>query len=268
MGFLDAPQSVAETKEDIIDKLPAEYKTESHPVLDALASSLLSMLKYYEEESDYAVSQSNILYATDQYLDSIGNALSIPRIRDELNKQYRDRILSKDVGITPTKILEIVNSILSDYTDAKAQYSECGDQLFLNNGNSNWHSFLCNRPALCSPYYPDRLYPSIGETYNRPQSEPGGAILFNGSGGRIFLLRVPQIFDSNIVRALITDGNNSTSIESSNGFFVTDSGTYGHSYASFGAKNASLLMQTIANTINKNKPQGVRWVLLSDERLA
>ena len=261
---------------DVLAVLPAEYDTDDHPVLDALAKGLLAMLREHGRRADYAAAQADVTRATDIYLDGLGNDRTSPRAAGEPDYEYRLRTCAWKEIATPTAIIATANAILAPHTTAQPQlFESILDRWYVHDGTDGdggpaaYTAFVGDGLSNVAPSYPDRLYRddiAANEGFVRPQSSPGGAIVFEDGNGRMFVLRIPELNDTDSPRSFaFADG-----ATDSEGFFVSD-GTGGPSeglaFVSNNYRTADETYQAIANSVQQIKGHGVRFLLLVDRKL-
>ena len=228
------PASAVPATGDAIAVLPAQYKTDSHPVLDALAAGLRGMLLKHEEWSDSLVEKSDALTAEGAFLDEIGQDLGTSRSSGELDGAYRDRALGASEVATPAVLIALANSILVPYSVEVQMCESILDAWYVSNGTANWGAYIGDGIVEISPQYFDRLYfddaDENGGVY-RHNAEPGGALTFGDTCGRYFLMRVPAL-------------------------------------TSLSDEAAMSVYQTIVSAVSRAKGHGVRFALLVDGKIA
>ena len=254
-----------QTVDDLIEILPKFMKpSDPPPVRDAILAGLVAMFLTYQFRSDYAVAQSDILRATDFYLDGLASDRNYVRQLFEGDEDFRTRILSIPGLVTPTAIIETVKVLLASYSVIEPQILEASlDRWFATDGLASFHSFIGT-----SPDYPDRLYPSDLDRngVERPNSEPGGSWVFSDELGRYFVLRVPQIpgtenqhmFISTGKGSFVADGSNTSSQETTD----TDA-----SFAFSIRQSALDVYNQIVTAVERIKGHSIRWLLFADPNL-
>ena len=190
---------------DVVAAYPRQYRTDEHPVLDAAAEALAAMHSMYQDASDNAAAQSDILRATGIYLDGLAEDRGVARASGESDDAYRARTIAWKSVVTPSAILGIVNTILASYGVGKVAqlFESILDRWFVEDGTTDWCCPICTSDTLIGPSYPNRLYPDdalLNDGQFRPQSDPGEALTFAYDEGRMFVLRVPA--DAGIVDEL------------------------------------------------------------------
>lgn len=264
---------VVRNAQDVVDVLPEEYRTDSHPVLDALIAGLLGMLVEHQRRADYAAAQSDVTRATDEYLDGLAGDRGSQRATGELNADYRDRTTSWQEIATPDAIVATINSILDDVTTSEAQVCESVlDRWYVTDGTDGaggdpeFYSFVGDGLTEMCPSYPDRLYEddqTANGGYVRPQSSPGGALVFSDGFGRMLFVRVPQLNDVDSPCSYASDG---TPVDEP-GMYVADGTGGGLAYVSNDYLTADETYQAIVDAVQRIKGHGVRFKLLVDRKL-
>lgn len=183
------------TDDEIQKLLPAYIRqSDDAPIRDALTAALRIMAGAYQDVVSYAAQQSDIIYATDTFLESKGNEKGIPKHANEDIEAYRTRILGLQACVTPEAICAAVDAIIAPLT---CSYIEPDlDQFFAgpDTDDANWACFVD-----VSPQYFDRLYAdgyiwaaqfglSKPHTSNLP---PAG--YYDNQDGRFFVLFVPDL---------------------------------------------------------------------------
>lgn len=265
---------VARDEDDLLTCLPAEYRTDdSHPVLDALLAGLLGMLAEYQLRADYAAGQADITRATDVYLDGLAGDRDSHRAAGEMDRAYRARSIEWKEVVTPSAILAAVNAILAPLTTSQAQfYESILDRWYVTDGTDGsggdaaYNSFVGDGLSEICPRYPDRLYEDDeagNDGFLRPQSSPGGAVVFDDSYGRMFVLRVPELNDVDAPRVFASDGTPADEP----GMYVTDGSGAGLAFVSNDFLTADETYQALVDAVQRIKAHGIRFMLLVDRKL-
>lgn len=267
-----APDPAVESADDVLGIYPRQFKTDSHPVLDAINAAHAGVHEAYTDASDYAAQQSDVLSATGEYLDGILGDHGCQRASGELDEDYRARGLSWVGVVTPDAIMAAVNELLAPYSAVLAQYCESiADCWYVEDDTAAWGSFVADRATLVGPSYLDRLYPddaAANDGLYRPQSDPGEALVFTDDLGRCFLLRIPALADANGPTSYATDGTDDPMLTGSADMFVDDgAGTAEMTFASADYMIAEETYQAVINAVNRLKGSGMRWDLVVDSRL-
>lgn len=266
---LASPDPCVQSADDVLSVYPRDYRVPTeHPVIDAINAAHAGAHQSYTEASDYAAAQSDILTATGEYLDGILGDHGCIRAPGELDEDYRARGLAWVGVVSPVAVMGIVNAILAPYTTAQAQYCESiADRWYVEDGTAVWGSFVADCATLVGPSYLDRLYPddaAANDGVYRPQSDPGEPLIFTDDLGRCFLLRIPALSDANGPTAYATDGTGGDLAE----MFVEDgTATAEMTFASADYLLADETYQAIVNAVDRIKGQGIRWVIVVDDRL-
>ena len=229
------PVNAVTGPDDVLDVFPKDFQTEAHPVLDGLTTGLAGMHDEYQKRSDFISEQSDVLTATEGWLDGICEDLVVPRALSEGDDSLRARALAWRDPITPSSIIATVNEILAPHTDKLCQLSESIlDGWFVHDVQQPddntwpvWDSYVGDAGDELNPTYPDRMYTddtSANGGSVRLQSDPGCSRVFDGLG-RMFLLRIPSI------------------------------------------PAKQYLYQVVANAVQRIKGHGIRFALLVDESL-
>lgn len=265
-----APDLCVRDADDVVAVYPRAYRSDDHPVLDAHAEAVAAMHIAYQQASDYAAAQSDLLRATRVYLDGLAQDHGSVRAVGESDVDYRSRTVAWQNVATPTAILATVNAILAPYTAVLPQLCESIlDRYFVDDGTAVWCSPISESGTLNGPSYPDRLYQddaALNGGLYREQSDPGEALLFTDDGGREFLLRVPALNDANGPTAYAEDGSASFDI----GTFVEDDTAASGVEMTFSSSDyllADETYQAIINAVDRIKGHGIRWILVVDPRL-
>jgi len=187
---------------DVLAAYPRKFRTEVHPVLDAVVESHHAMHLTYQDASDYASKQSDILRASDEYLDGLAEDRGSVRAINEDDESYRERTIAWKSVVTPASILATVNAILSPFVGPCAQLFETIlDAWFVGDESCEWMCPVGPADTLNGPSYPIRLYPddaAINGGVFRPQSDPGEALVSSDDTKRMFVLRVPELDTSGV----------------------------------------------------------------------
>jgi len=248
------------TIEDVLDVMPTFVRESEHaPIRDAFAAAALEMFKAYQERMVYASAQSDTTKASNIYLDGLAKDHEIYRQLGETNASVRSRIFEAPDQVTPASIMAAVSAIVSPYTEILPQYCESElDCLFISDGTAVWDSFIG-----ANPMYLDRLHPEY-ETENggyvRPQSNPGGAWVFNDNNGRFFVIRVPVLEGADDEFAFIGDSDDDS-------FIFTGTGSSYDTFIYVDSLTSDELYDAIVAVVNGLKGQGIRWILYVDPEL-
>ncbi|WP_438029032.1 hypothetical protein [Sorangium sp. So ce233] len=230
---------------------------------DALVEAETAMFLAYQERADYAAAQSDPMRATGVYLAGHASDRGIYQQEGEGDEELRDRVFTVPDVVSPHAILGATNAILAPYTDKEAKlFESVTDRLFLGDGTTEWHSFLTDGTADLDPQYQDRRYEL------RDGAGPGGAWVFDDADGRYFVLRVPDI--SGITDALGYAYSGAQDPDDDAGLFMGDGSDVDGSSAGFlyqGSSDALSIYQAIANTVERIRGHGVRWLLIVDPKL-
>jgi hypothetical protein len=243
------------------------------PVTDALVEGLYQLVLAYQHEASYAAAQSDILRATDQYLDGLGQDRGYERAEGEKNEDFRSRVLNIPDLATGWAIRLVVNGILAAYTTSEAQVFDATlDRWFVavSSPTAIWRSFL-NR----NPEYPDRLYEQ-DEAENGaaiPNNEPKRPRLFSDALGRQFMVIVPDLAGLHDDPACIY----SSALQGGGGEDARLGGIAMHLGAGTGSVAAAFLVgstataetvyQAIVNAVERIRGHSVRWILMTDPSL-
>lgn len=299
----DPAEGVApvQSVDDVLAVYPASLKTsDPAPVRDALLGALAAILMRHQERAEYAVAQADRGRATGSYLDAAMGDQGVHRVRGELDEPYRARGLSVPDQVTRDAIVAAVEGVLADLAPGRARYYESIlDRFFVSDGTADWHSFIGE-----SPQYPDRLYPDDADSNggeSLPQSDPGGARVFDDTVGRHFVIRVPDLggLDQSLTlvyAGVVLDAGDAavpelggatppfagtlepgeiSPSEGGTGFFVADgtndSGSEADgTLASFVFQNttdALTTYQAIVGAVERIRGQSIRWTLEVDPTL-
>lgn len=261
-------------KADVRETLPdfAQGPEETAPVREAIVSLIAQTQLEWQYNSGYAAAQGDPTRATDEYLDGLGEDRDYKRLPNESNTDYRERIFGAQQIVSPKKIIDVVNNILSPFTNIQAQIFESVlDQLFINDGSvpTNYHAFITDAEVglPIDPFYPDRYYEEKG------YASPGGAWVFSNEG-RFFIIRVPQITDIQNEAAFIYDTSETPDVSSeylfvgdgSNDFFSEQNGYIGAFTQSL-TTTPQNIYDSIVSAVNAIKGHGIRWELMVDPTL-
>ena len=197
---LATPDPAVQTADDVLAVYPRQFRTDEHPVLDAINEAHAGIHRAYTGASDYAASQSDILRANGEYLDGLLGDHGCYRAPGERDDDYRARGFAWLGVVTPESMVAVINDLLALYTITLAQCCETiADRWYVEDGAADWGSFVNTYATLNGPSYPDRLYPgdaALNDGASRPQSDPGEPLIFLGDAGRQFFLRVPALNDA------------------------------------------------------------------------
>lgn len=250
---------------DVLKEFPREVRNaDVATVRDAIVAGITAMFQEFQDRAEYAALQSDIVTATDIYLEGLGDDHELPKLSGETETDYRTRILSTPELVTPTAIIDAVLNIIASYTPIQPQYMEASlDRWYVSAGDAVWHSFI-----EAGPQYQDRLYPDdvLTNGVERANSDPGYAWVFSDEVGRYFVLRIPNLSSSDTQHAFISTGS---------GSFINDgtnpSGSESNGLVAtfmFGPRQlATQLYAAIVGAIDKIKGHSIRWQLLVDSRL-
>lgn len=264
---------VVSTADDVLAVLPAEYRTDEHPVLDAVVAGLLGMLVEHQSRAEYAAQQGDVTRATAEYLDGLAGDRGSNRAPGELDDDYRGRTASWKEIATPNAIVALINEILAPVTAVEAQVCETIlDRWYVTDGTDGsggdpgFYSFVGDGLTEMCPNYPDRLYEddeTANGGYVRPQSSPGGALAFSDSYGRMLFVRVPELNDVDAPRVYASDGTP----PDEPGMYVTDGTGDGLAFVSNDYLTADETYQAIVDAVQRIKGHGIRFKLLVDRKL-
>jgi len=256
------------TDDDVKQLLPAFVRqSDDAPVRDAIAAALRVIVLEYGRRAERAAARVDVLRAEDDDLIGVGQDHDVFASDGESNDSLRSRILDVRALVTPTAIMAAVNSILAPHTSVLAQYGErVQDAWFVGDGTSDWHSFVWDSTSSMSPYYPDRFYEDDATENGgrfRPQSNPGGARVFNDVIGRLFYIRIPAL------SGLDDGGAFASGVDLLNGrFYVGDGSSADVSNAIRSVPaTARTVFDAIVSTVNRIKGHGIRWALFEDPKL-
>lgn len=263
-----APDLCVRDADDVLAVYPREYRTETHPVLDALAESHAAMHLAHQEASDYAAAQSDLLRATGAYLDGLVQDRAARRAEGESDEDCRSRVIAWQDTVTPAAILATVNAILAPYTTGQAQLCESIlDRWFVGDGTETWCAPVSDGLTILGPSYPDRLYQddaALNGGVYRPQSDPCEPLIFSDDDGREFLLRIPELNDVNGPTAYGYDDAETADV----GMFVDDgTAIVEMTFASPDYPLADETYRAVVAAVNRIKGHGIRWILVVDSRL-
>jgi hypothetical protein len=259
---------VVQSRDEVLAILPARYKSAiSAPIRDALADSLLALLKECQYRGSYAAAQRDIGRATGEYLDGQVEDYSRARAQNEQDEPLRTRVLSTTSGVSFDSIRDAVNLVLSPFTSIECQIIDgILDRWFLGRGGSrNWHSFMGKTPS-----YPSRLY-----QHDAPQNDgiakrgndPGGPRIFRDTVGRMFYVRVPDLTPLNSSRVLIYGPTVTQPQRRGGGWFLgSGASPVNTSFIGSGATALSVYI-AIKNTVQTLIGHSIRWVMVSDRKL-
>lgn len=263
-----SPPLVVRTREDVLAVLPARYKAAlSAPVRDALADSLLALLKECQYRGAYAAAQRDIGRAAGEYLDGQAEDRKTARAANEKDDALRSRTLNRSGGVTFTNIRDAINLILAPFTTVQCQIIDSVlDRWFIgSNPLRQWHSFLRRTPS-----YPSRLYEHDAAQNGgivKLGTDPGGARLFGGQVGRMFYVRVPHLAGLNSARVTVIGPTTDPLRASSLGWFLGGGSSAANtSFIQSGATALSVYL-AIKNTVQTLIGHSIRWVMVSDPKL-
>jgi hypothetical protein len=126
-------------------------------------------------------------------------------------------------------------------------------------------------PNYVERYFEDNVPQNTGGLFVEG-NKAGGARLGEGTHGREFLLRVPDL--AGLVDAKVTPGEGGDPAAHVNGFFLGD-GSYPLSHLSgslvlnalSGGQHAETVYEAVASTVNALVSHSVRWTLIADPKL-
>jgi hypothetical protein len=249
------------------------FRSLSRPVTDALVEAVLALLLEYQYRAGYAAAQADLLRATDEYLDGLGQDRGYERAEGEQNADFRERVLDIPDVATAWAVRVVVNGILALYTSSRAQVFETGlDRWFVgvSSASATWRSFL-NR----NPEYPTRLYeqdePENGVAL--PDNEPKRPRLFSDNLGRQFMVIVPDLaglHDS--PAALYSSAFQGSGVQDARlGDIAAHLGTGATStvaaFVTGSTATADTVYQAIVNAVEQIRGHGMRWILMTDPSL-
>lgn len=259
---------VVTSRDDVLAVLPVRYKNAlSAPIRDALADSLVALLKECQYRGAYAAAQRDIGRASGEYLDGQVEDYQGARSVDEQDDPLRSRVLNRSSGVTFDKISDAINLILAPFTSVQCQIIDSVlDRWFLGTGGMrNWHSFLG-----AAPNYPTRLYDSDAPQnggVTKPGTDPGGARIFGAPVGRMFYVRVPDLSALNSTHiSIYSQSSNPPQLRGNGWFLGGGSSPVNTSFVSSGATALSVYT-AIKNTVQTLIGQSIRWVMVSDPKL-
>jgi len=258
-----------QTAADVLAIYPRQFRTDGHPVLDAINEAHAGIHRAYTDASDYAAEMSDILRARAEYLDGLLGDHGCYRAPGELDDDYRARGFAWQGVVAPEAVVAVVDALLAPYTTTLAQCCESiADRYYVEDGSAVWGSFVNTSVTLNGPSYPDRLYPGDA-TLNggafRLQTDPGEPLIFLDDAGRQFFLRVPLLNDADGPTAYAEDG---TATSADVGLFVeTGTATVEMAFASRDYLLSDETYNAIIQSVNRIKGQGIRWEMVVDPRL-
>jgi hypothetical protein len=245
----------------------------SQPVTDGLVEALYWLILYWQHDAGYAASQADLLRATEEYLDGLGQDRGKERGEGETDLEYRARIIDIPDLVTGVAIRIVVNGILSAFTASECQVFEPAlDRWFVapSSAGATWRSFLERNPE-----YPDRLYEQDAAENGASiaNNEPKRARVFSDRIGRQFMVIVPDLTG-------LHDSPASLYSSAFQGTGAQDA-RYGDIAAHLGAgtsssvaafligstTTATTVYQSIVNAVNQIKGHSMRWILMTDPSL-
>lgn len=263
-----SPPLVVSTRDDVLSVLPSRYKQAlSATVRDALADSLLALLKQCQYQGGYAAAQRDVGRASGEYLDGQVEDRDAARAQGELDDPLRSRVLNQSGGVTFDNIAAAINAILAPFTSVKCQILDgVLDRWFLGGSSArNWHSFL-ERTAN----YPTRLYqhdaPQTGGVF-KLGADPGGARLFNGQVGRLFYVRVPDLTGLNSSAVYVYGQSPNPAQVRKQGWYLGGGSSPVNTTFISGGATALSVYTAIKNTVQTLIGHSIRWVMVSDPKL-
>ena len=250
-------------------------ESDSAPVRDAIKVAIVEMLLEYQRQSTQFALNHDEAFAEEVYLDGLGSDQDQFRQNDEVDADYRVRLLVAQLVVSPEAICVAVNSILEPHTAVRCKYFEQLDAWFVNNDvSAAWSCHIYDGDANTTPHYPDRLYPDDAAAnggYECEHRGPGGAVVFSDHYGRHFCLRVPSLeFLDAAVAAVFTYASDADVYASNNpeGFFVSDGTSASNStFVHDTADTESDVYQSIVNAVDRLKGHGIRWTMFADSQL-
>lgn len=268
----EAQPPAVRTAADVLALMRREVReSENAPVRDALIALTLGVLFEFQYRSDLAEQEADLLRATTVYLRELGTERGFSQLATESDADFRERMLDQLGVVTKDAIVAAVNALLSPFTATECVLLECSlDGLFINDGTDGdgnpaiWHSFIGATPS-----YPDRFFEGDEEQNDgvfRPNSDPGGARIFDGTR-RQFLLLVPDLTGfSDFVPFLWEDAADEESeafpaASEAIGWFLSDGSDpdIEGSYIYLGLASESSLYDGIVRTVNLLAGQSISW---------
>jgi hypothetical protein len=262
------------SQDDIRRQMPAwMVRALDQPVTDALVEALYWLILYYQHDAGYAAAQSDLLRATDEYLDGLGQDRQYERAENESNDDYRARILDIPDMVTGWAIRVAVNGILAPFTSSEAQVIDTAlDRWFIRSTSTPelWRAFI-NR----NPEYPTRLYEQdLAENgVAIEQNEPKRPRLFSDRLGRQFMVIVPDLGGLNDDPAAIYSsafqgaGAQDARFGDIAMHVGAGSSTLAATFLTGSTATAQSVYQAIVNAVNQIKGHSMRWILMSDPSL-
>jgi len=191
------------SNDDILAVLPAFMRqSDNAPIRDAIVAALEVMFETYQEAATWAAQQSDILTATGTSLVSKLEERGIFQNPGESDDELRLRGLGLRAVVTPAAICAAVNSLIAPLS---CSYLEPElDQVFFEDGDATWASFID-----VAPQYQDRLYPDDAASNGgvvKANVNPPPAGFFDTDAGRYFQLLAPDISQLDDALVLAYDG--------------------------------------------------------------
>lgn len=266
---------VVATSADVLAVLPAFVtESDSAPVRDGIAAGIREMLLEAQRRGEYASAQSTVLRATGIYLDGLGEDRDTPREQNELDPNYRARILLTPDLVTPNAILAAANAILAPFSAIQARYYEEIDQWYVHDATGAWDCFVYDKAGpYRTPTYPDRLYvddAAANDGFTVPGRRPRGAVVFDDEHGRLFWLLVPDVSPIDVNEAYVSaaalDANGNLTPD---GFYCgIGTETVDFSYVQDSALTEFDLYNAIASAVYRMKGHSIRFGIYVDPLLA
>lgn len=251
---------VVRSAREVMAFLPSLYRRlKEAPVRDLLIGALAAIAREWQRRSSYAIDQSAIPTATDQYLDGLVSDYDLARASGESNEALRRRALAVPEQVSPKALLAAINAIMAPHTSIPVRMLEPGlDGWFVHDGDAVWNAFL-----EAPPEYPDRLYaPGPGEGTRRDQSEPHGAIPHPEPIGRELLLLIPS-FAPEGAATFVSD---SSSVWEDVQFFVGEA-PFPFGFVWTGGAITKDVYASLANSLDRILGQSIRITFLETMEL-
>lgn len=240
--------------------LPAAFrKAKDAPVRELLLGALVAMAREWQRRSSYAIEQSAVATATDQYLDGLVGDYGLARAQDESDQALRRRAMAVPEQVSPKALLGAINAVMGPHSSVPVRMLEPTlDGWFVHGGAATWHSFVG-----APPDYPDRLYaPGSGGGLLRDHSEPHGAIPHWDPVGRELLLLMPS-FDPEGAATFVSD---SASAPEETQFFVGEA-PFPFGFVWAGASTTRDVYAALANSLERVLGHGIRVAFLETMEL-
>ena len=248
-----APSPTAQSADDVLAIMPEKYRQEDQPVTQALASALAAHTSAHNKAVEYAAAQSDLLRATDKYLDGKAQDHGFVRALDESDEDFRARVLAWRNIATRDAVAEAVNAVVETYSTSEAVLIDpILDGWYVDDGSAVWSSHVWDESGGSWQNYPDQLYAS------RTNAGLLDAIPLSSDRGRCFGILIPVI--DNVADLMWIDDNE--------GCFVGDgSESVPMSFTSAWMKTATEVADDLLNAVESVRAHGVRWFALEDARL-